>query len=190
MRRERFRQAPPVFVGAVIAAVWLGIAATLAGNFDWGPSSWFSAVSGLLVFLVALWLNRKQTLLQTALANLELREKIGVINGQAEEVADSRLHNRAYYFFGDVMASVALFDKADKQAQEKYVTAVDATLAQVKKHIFEGRHPADDKLYKLAQELYEMLVPQRIRGEIEACKDGWQLLDTLSELVTKRPQLV
>jgi hypothetical protein len=74
-------------------------------------------------------------------------------------------------------------------ADRLHVTAVDATLAQVKKHIFDGPVPADDKLYKLAQELHEMLAPQKIHGEIKACKAGLPLLDTLSELVTDGRQL-
>jgi HAMP domain-containing protein len=167
-------------------AVWLGLAAILARNHDWGASSWFSAVSGLLVFLVALWLSRQQTLLQTALANLELREKIGVINGQADEIGEQGLHHRAIYFFGDVMASLALFDKADKKEQATYVTAVNTTLAQVKKHVFDQGLPADDKLYKLAQELRDMLRVQKIGRELEACEAGPTLLHTLSALLSER----
>jgi hypothetical protein len=188
MKGERLRRASPVFVGAVIAAIWLGLAAILADNHDWGAGSWFSAVSGLLVFLVALWLSRQQTLLQTALANLELREKIGVINGQADEVAEPGLHHRAIYFFGDVMASLALFDKADKKEQETYITAVYTTLGQVKKHIFDQDLPVDDKLYRLARELREMLRLQKIGREIEACSAGPELLHTLSSVVSERRQ--
>jgi hypothetical protein len=189
MKGESVRQAPPVLVGSVIAAIWLGLAAILARSHDWGAGSWFSAVSGLLVFLVALWLSRQQTILQTALANLELREKIGVINGQADEVAKPGLHHRAIYFFGDVMASLALFDKADKKEQETYITAVYTTLAEVQKHIFDKDLPADDKLYKLARELREMLRAQKIGRAIEACNDGPKLLHALSAVLSKPQQL-
>nr|MBS0021869.1 hypothetical protein [Gammaproteobacteria bacterium] len=111
--------------------------------FDWGSADYFSNISSLILFVIAWWLGKRQGLiidridgltqgvhrLQTAVAALQVREKIGVIH-QAASSIDTRPH-AAVTLVSDSISVLDVYPFAPKKLQRDYIKALDTAFASL-----------------------------------------------------------
>src|SRR5438270_1554436 len=127
---------------------------------NWNSADWIQISLSILLFAVGYWLGRKQTritihveelaekqenilhqvgelagsmhILQSAIAELEIREKIGVINRGIHEVAKRNL-GITHTLFSDCLAVLPLFEFASDDLQCEYLQALGRAICSLHK---------------------------------------------------------
>ena len=118
----RVRTAAPYLL---IVAVGLAVGGWAdAATTDWGPDDWISLAYGIFLTLGLTFIGRRQQDLQEATANLELREKVGVIESNALRAGGAVDPLWCLYTASDARAALHLYPLADEAQQRDFLLAV------------------------------------------------------------------
>jgi hypothetical protein len=114
MRRRWRRRALATlpYTGIVSAAIIVGVWASRVSP-AWGTPDWVALLYVTLLTLAVTFFGLRQRRLQEALANLELREKVGVIEANSLRAGETTDTLWCFYVAPDARAALHLFDLAD-----------------------------------------------------------------------------
>lgn len=124
------RRVPEALIATV--GVSLGVYAELA-IADWGVINWINLLYGIFLSVGLTLVGRRQQRLREAMANLELREKVGVIEAHALR-AEGETSDPLWclYVASDARAALHLFPLANPPEQADLLIAIERAFRAMK----------------------------------------------------------
>jgi hypothetical protein len=146
-----------LYAGAI--AVYL-VSALLVSDFakPWSATDWYSISVGVLLFMLGIRLTSRQSQLQTAQADLELREKVTCFYANSASLTIEGDLSKAFNVLGDALSALPLFALADGASQRSFLRGLTPALQSVVDAL--GTNPKiDAALRELADDLRNALAP-------------------------------
>jgi hypothetical protein len=112
-----------VYMAIISAGIALAIWANVKSD-QWHLNDWIALVYGTVLTLGITFLGRRQQRLQEAAANLELREKVGVIEAAGLRAATNTDQLWCLYLASDCRAALHLFPLANDAQQVDLLVAI------------------------------------------------------------------
>jgi hypothetical protein len=121
--------------GIIIGSFVIVTGTCVATIHGWTGSDTYSAASGLALFMLGLFIVRRQDKLQSALADLEIEEKITVLLAHAAALLDDDKSYVGFNVVGDAVACMSVLDFATRETRSHYSQAACAALDQLAKAV-------------------------------------------------------
>jgi len=158
--------------------VYIIVAAACGLTLDeWTDTDTYFAASGLALFVLGLFLARRQGQLQGALADLETEEKINVLFGHAAGLRDDHRYDAGFTAVGDALACLKVVGFTTSETRGHYSSAARAALDQLETAVRERSPFTPEEIARLitaTQRITELIerLPPSVRSDVETVKEA------------------
>lgn len=132
---------PVVFTAYIVIVIIAGVFLEYI-NLSWSGRDWATN----LVFAVGLAvittiLSRRQAMLQEALAQIAITEKISIIYGQIDKIEDKATPSACYQLLTETRAGFYMYQHADPRVQSELVRTTNSSLQAMKNKVHNSIYP-------------------------------------------------
>jgi hypothetical protein len=143
----------------------------------WRDTDTYFAVSGLALFILGLFIARRQTHLQEGLADLEVEEKITVIDGHAAALTDDDKSYVGFFALGDMLACMKVLALTTGETRSRYAEAACAALDQLGRAVRERSPFTPEELNRLTVKTRRTIsamdqFPASVQSDIKAVRSA------------------